>query len=63
MVQRFLELSSLKNLHFKDPVDCYKAIAELKNLVCQNNIMSSSSEDDQPEAVEKNLIYGNIIKI
>lgn len=52
-----------KNLHFKDPVDCSKAITKLKKLVCQHNIISSSSEDDQPEAVEKNLICGNIIKI
>jgi len=42
-----------KNLHFKDPVDCSKAISKLKNLVCQHNIISSSSEDDQPEAVQK----------
>lgn len=42
-----------KNLHFKDPVYCSKAITKLKNLVCQHNIISSSSEDDKPEAVEK----------
>lgn len=46
-----------KNLHFKDPVDCSKAITKLKNLVCQHNIISSSSEDDQPEAVEKKIDF------